>query len=81
MYGVCGALAVEAYRVTREHDVSMVHSHPYVIVMSIVWIIIGGVFASAWEDDHPLKCLYIGSTFPIWLSAWTHMVAAQLTQG
>ena len=74
MYGVLGALSVEACRVIRKADVSIIHAHPYVIVMSIVWVLIGGVFASAWEDEHPLKCLYIGATFPIWLSTWTHMV-------
>jgi hypothetical protein len=74
MYGVLGAAAPEVYRITRTADVSLVHAHPYLIVMTVAFVLFGGVFASAWDDDNPLKCLYVGATFPIWLSAWAHMV-------
>jgi hypothetical protein len=74
LYGVLGAMAPEAYRITRTADVSLVHAHPYLIFMTIVFLLFGGVFASAWDDNNPLKCLYVGATFPIWLSAWAHMV-------
>jgi len=40
-----------------------------------VFVLLGGVFADAWEDDHAIKCLYIGATFPVWLSAWAHVLS------
>lgn len=71
-YGVVGAMAPEIYRITREKDISLISAHPFLIVMSVAMVLIGGVFANAWDDDHAIKCIYIGSTFPLWLSAWTH---------
>ena len=69
-------MAPELYRITRTADVSLVHAHPYLIVMTVLFVMFGGVFASAWDDNNPLKCLYVGATFPIWLSAWAHMVVS-----
>jgi hypothetical protein len=45
------------------------------IAVSIVFVLLGGVLADAWEDNHALKCLYIGETFPVWLSAWSHVLS------
>jgi hypothetical protein len=74
LYGAVGASAPEIYRITRTADLSLVNAHPYLIAMSIAFVLIGGVFASAWGDEWPLKSIYVGATFPIWVSAWTHMV-------
>ena len=70
-----GALAPEVVRIYKTSDLTLLHSSPFLIVVSIVFVLFGGVFADAWEDDHAIKCLYIGATFPIWLSAWGHMLA------
>jgi hypothetical protein len=73
MYGALGALAPEVVRIYRTSDLSLLHSSPFLICFSIAFVLLGGVFADAWEDDHVIKCLYIGATFPIWLSAWAHL--------
>ena len=75
MYGAVGALALEVVRIHQSADVSLMHSAPYLVVVSIVFVLLGGVFADAWEDNHPIKCLYIGATFPIWLAAWAHVLS------
>jgi hypothetical protein len=69
-----GAAAPEIFRITKTADVSLVHAHPYLIFMSVLYIAVGGFFAVAWEDEWALKSIYIGTTFPIWISTWTHMV-------
>jgi hypothetical protein len=53
--------------------VSLVNAHPYLIAMSIASVFIGGAFAVAWEDEWAVKSIYIGMTFPLWISSWTHM--------
>lgn len=74
-YGALGALAPEVVRIRQASDLSLIHSSPYLIVISIVFVLLGGVFADAWEEAHPIKCLYIGATFPIWLTAWAHVLS------
>jgi hypothetical protein len=75
LYGALGALAPEVVRIYKTSDLSLIHSSPYLIVVSVVFVLLGGVFADAWEDNHAIKCLYIGATFPIWLSAWAHVLS------
>ena len=74
-YGAVGALAPEVVRIYKASDLSLIHSSPFLIAVSIVFVLLGGVFADAWEDDHAIKCLYIGATFPVWLSAWAHVLS------
>ena len=50
-------------------------SLPYLIAVSIVFVLLGGVFADAWEDNHAIQCLYMGATFPVCLSAWSHVLS------
>jgi hypothetical protein len=54
-------------------DRSLIHSSPYRIAVSMVVVPLGGVFADAWEDNHTIQCLYMGATFPVWLSAQPHL--------
>jgi hypothetical protein len=44
-------------------------------VVSIVVVLLAGVFADAWEDNHAIPCLYIGATFAVWLSAQSHVLS------
>jgi hypothetical protein len=74
-YGAVGALAPEVVRIYKASDLSLIHSSPYLIAVSIVFVLLGGVFADAWEDNHAIKCLYVGATFPVWLSAWAHVLS------
>jgi len=46
----------------------------FYVAVSIAFVGLGGVFAMAWKEDHPIKCLYIGATFPLVLSGWVHIV-------
>jgi hypothetical protein len=64
VYGALGALAPEVVRIRQASDLSLIHSSPYLIVISIVFVLLGGVFADAWEEAHPIKCLYIGRHLP-----------------
>jgi len=61
-------------RIYNASDLSLIHSSPYLIAVSIVVVLLG-VFADAWEDNHAIQCLYIGATFPVWLSAWSHVLS------
>ena len=69
-YGAIGAAAPEIIRFAKTFELLL--AHPYLIVISIAFVVIGGVFATAWGEEHPLKCIYLGATFPIWVSAWSH---------
>jgi hypothetical protein len=69
------ALAPAVVRIYNASDLSLIHSSPYLIAVSIVFVLLGGVFTDAGEDNHALKCLYIGATFPVWLSAWSHVLS------
>ena len=74
-YGAVGALAPEVVRIYNASDLSLIHSSPYLIAVSIVVVLLGGVFADAWEDNHAIQCLYIGATFPVCLSAQSHLLS------
>jgi hypothetical protein len=45
-------------RIYNASDFSLIPSSPYLIAVSIVFVLLGGVFADAGEDNHALKCLY-----------------------
>jgi hypothetical protein len=80
VYGAVGALAPEIVRIQKASDLSLLHASPYLVVVSIVFVLLGGVFADAWEDNHAIKCIYIGATFPIWLSAWAHVLSTAVSK-
>jgi len=44
-------------------------SWPLYMVITAVFIIFGGIFATLWQDDNRIKCFYFGVTFPIFVSA------------
>jgi len=62
-------------RIYNASDFCLIPSSPYLIAVSIVFVLLGGVFADAWEDNHAIKCLYVGATFPVWLSSWAHVLS------
>jgi hypothetical protein len=73
-YGTVGAAApeiVRLFKAYKEHEL-VFSSHDLVpgILVSVAFVCLGGVFASAWGDDYPIKCIYNGATFPLLLSAW-----------
>jgi hypothetical protein len=73
-YGCIGALAPEICRLVKVLPVqAQYHPSSLFVLISLAFVVLGGIFASAWEDDKPLKCIYMGSTFPIWISAFTHL--------
>jgi hypothetical protein len=74
-YGAVGALAPEVVRIYNASDLSLIHSSSYLIAVSIVVVLLGGVFADAWEDNHAIQGLYIGATFPVCLSAQSHVLS------
>jgi hypothetical protein len=62
-------------RIYNASDLSLIRSSPYLIAVSIVFVLLGGVFADAREDHHAIQCLSLGATFPVWLSAWSHVLS------
>jgi len=63
---------VRLFKAYKEHELVFSSFHDLAIggVISLAFIFLGGVFASAWGDDYPIKCIYNGATFPLLLSAW-----------
>jgi hypothetical protein len=76
-YGVIGAAAPEIVRMVKTVDLAgPPHINALAVIISIVFLFLGGSLAVAWDDDSPIKCIYVGSTFPIWFSAWAHIAVA-----
>ena len=50
-------------------------SSPYRIAVSMVFVLLGGVFAAAWEDNHAVQYLYIGATFRSGCRRWSHVLS------
>jgi len=76
-YGTLGALAPEGIRLHNAYPLLnpaagtlIPHLTAGYVSFSLLFIFIGGAFASAWGDNNPVKCLYVGATFPVILSAW-----------
>jgi hypothetical protein len=76
LYGCAGAIAPEiirlhnAFKPTSGFNVTVAY-----VLVSAAFVALGGIVAMAWKDEHEIKSVYIGSTFPIWLSAWVHLLA------
>jgi hypothetical protein len=74
-YGCIGAIAPEIarlFKAYKEHQVAF-SAHDVslgLVLVSVGFVFLGGVFASAWGDNYPIKCIYNGATFPLLLSAW-----------
>ena len=74
-WGCVGGFGVEVLRFVKILGAPSPHfSGPTAlyIIMPIIMVILGGLFASAWGEDQPVRCIYAGATFPFWLSGWTH---------
>jgi hypothetical protein len=74
-YGTAGAAAPEVVRLFKllkeQHAAFTFHDLTLgMVLISLAFVTLGGVFASAWGDDHPIKCMYNGATFPVLLNAW-----------
>jgi hypothetical protein len=75
-YGCVGAAAPEIVRLLKAYKEQQASVFPAsdwslgLILVSVAFVGLGGVFASAWGDDYPIKCIYNGATFPLLLSAW-----------
>jgi len=62
---------VRLFKAYKEHEfIFSSHDLVFGILISLAFVCFGGVFASAWGEDHPIKCIYNGATFPLLLSAW-----------
>lgn len=71
-YGVAGAVGLELVRwadILRGPaiDAGMLVNLPYFVPVFAGLVIVSGVFAAAWSDDHPVKCIYFGATFPAFM--------------
>ena len=73
LFGAAGAVAPEVIRWTKlavATDPLAFPSHvPVYVAATVLFILLGGVFAIAWQDNNRLKCMYYGITFPAFVSA------------
>jgi hypothetical protein len=74
-YGTVGAAAPEIVRLYKAYAEHQISFSPHdlsigLVFVSLSFIALGGIFASAWGDDYPIKCIYNGATFPLLLNAW-----------
>jgi hypothetical protein len=71
---VVGAAApeiVRAFKAYKEQSLTLSSSSLILGVVTFLFFVgFGGIFAQAWEEDSPMKCIYNGATFPLLLSAW-----------
>jgi hypothetical protein len=77
-YGVVGAAAPEIvhfYKAYKASELVLPAHFPAGVLLFFAFICFGGIFASAWEEDSPIKCIYNGATFPLVLIAWFNVVA------
>jgi hypothetical protein len=72
-YGVIGAAAPEVVRIIKLGVGGDIALSPFLVLVSAVFLFLGGALASAWKEEDPIKCIYMGATFPLWFSAWAHM--------
>src|SRR5216684_6514629 len=70
VYGCLGAASPEIIRwfkisqqSSAERDIPA--SILLYLIMGLLFVIVGGAFATAWRDDSPIKNFYLGVTFPI----------------
>jgi hypothetical protein len=72
-YGSVGAIAPELIRWTK------IALHPAATDLPTYWplyvsvfaafIVANGVFAASWRDHSPIKCIYLGATFPAFITS------------
>ena len=71
-WGAAGAIMPEVirqYRLAQDKASVSDFSHRYIFA-SVAFVAAAGAVAVAWNDDNPLKCLYVGVSFPVIISAW-----------
>ncbi len=73
LYGLVGAASPEVIRwfklAPHFQATDFPSSWPLYVIITSVFIIFGGIFATLWQDDNRIKCFYFGVTFPIFVSA------------
>ena len=73
LYGLVGVASPEVIRwfklAPHFQATDFPSSWPLYVIITSVFIIFGGIFATLWQDDNRIKCFYFGVTFPIFVSA------------
>jgi len=73
LYGVLGAASPEVirwskialhYKLTDLPDSWLLY-----LIVTTVFVVVGGFFSTLWEDNNRIKCFYFGLTFPLFVSA------------
>ena len=79
-YGVLGGASPEVVRwykvALHPNAADFPSSWPVYLMVSLVFILFAGIFATLWQDDNRVKCFYFGVTFPLFVSA---MLAGNLS--
>jgi hypothetical protein len=74
IWGAVGATGTEVYRLYKIFVLGVMvapHFSLAYLFISVAFIIVAGLFAVAWQDNKPLKCIYIGLTLPAIISGWS----------
>ena len=72
-WGAFGALAgeiVRFYKIFVLEVIPVPHFSRLYFLISFAFVLCGGFFAVAWDDDHKLRCLYVGLSFVSIISAF-----------
>jgi hypothetical protein len=72
IWGCVGASAPEIlrlYRIATSHTRKRVTKNiGFYLFIVPIFIALGGLFAVAWGDDNPLKCIWVGVSLPVIIS-------------
>jgi hypothetical protein len=79
-YGTVGALGPELIRwveiLRGPVDPNVLTNLPFFAALFLVLVLVSGVFAAAWHDNSPVKCIYFGATFPAFISSISALAPA-----
>ena len=73
VFGAIGGFTselVRSYKAYQESAPWQGHLSISRIAISVIFVIMSGIFAVAWETENPVKCLWIGLTFSTMVSIW-----------
>jgi hypothetical protein len=70
MFGAAAPEVVRLYKIFVLGAMPVPDFSRWYLLISVVFIVSGGLFALAWGDNKPIKCIYNGLTFPTIISAW-----------
>lgn len=67
--GACAPEVLRLFRIATSHTNRRVTKNiKFYLVIVPIFVALGGLFAVAWGDDNPWKCLWVGASLPVIIS-------------